>query len=142
MYSPSDKNLSQIAQINTKLSSDLDGLCDHVYNKGHWGGCINEFYLIVNTHDKELPADPDRLNDKTIAEIKSKYNKDFVVKVMAAKSISSYLIDCDENLLEKLKVALSSSSIVLTSGFSIVKNIIIVIKAFWNVNKNIVGLIS
>jgi len=106
MYSPSDKNLSQIAQINNKLSSDLDGLCDHVYNKEHWGGCINEFYLIVNTHDKEMPADPDRLNDKTIAEIKSKYNKDFVVKVMAAKSISSYLIDCDENLLEKLKVAL------------------------------------
>lgn len=103
MYSPNDGNISQIRQINSKLKSDLDGLCDHVYNQKHWGGKIRKFYLIVNTHDKELPADPDRLKDTTINEIKMKYSKNFDVEILAAKNIIGYLMNCDEILLEKLK---------------------------------------
>ena len=103
MYSPNERVFSQINQINNKLKSDLDGLCDHIYNQGQWGGNIKEFYLIVNTHDKELPADPDRIKDKTIDEIKRKYDKNFKVSIIAAKNIDNYLMDCDEELLEKLK---------------------------------------
>lgn len=106
MYSPSDSALSQINQINNKLKSDLDGLCNHVFNQGHWGGDIKEFYLIVNTHDKELPADPNGLKGNTIAEIKKKYNKDFKIKIMTAKNLNNYLMDCDIVLLEKLKIVL------------------------------------
>lgn len=106
MYSPSDSALSQLNQINNKLKSDLDGLCDHVYIQGHWGGEIKKFYLIVNTHDKELPADPNRLKDATIKTIKEKYGKDFEAKVITSRNISNYLLECDESLLDKLKIVL------------------------------------
>ena len=35
LYSPNDSNISQIKQINAKLKSDLDGLCDNLFNKGY-----------------------------------------------------------------------------------------------------------
>ncbi len=106
MYSPSDRVLSQLKQINKKLESDLDGLCDHVYNKGNWGGEIKKFFLIVNTHDKELPADPNGERNQIIADIKKKYDKDFEAKVITSREIIDYLLECDENLLDKLKTSL------------------------------------
>lgn len=69
-YSPNDANISQNNQIVKKLNDDLDGLCNQVYNNQRWGKEIQEFYLIVNTHDKDLPADPDRLKELKIKEIK------------------------------------------------------------------------
>lgn len=102
MYSPSDSNISQINAINKKLNDDLDGLCDHVYIKGHWGKEINEFYLIVNTHDKDFPADPNRLINSTITQIKEKYQKDFKVEVIIAKDIKHFLIDADVELINRL----------------------------------------
>ena len=102
MYSPNDPNISQIRSINKKLYDDLDGLCEHVYVKGEWGKEINKFYLIVNTHDKDFPADPERLIEKTIKKIKEKYKKEFVVEVVIAKDIKHFLLDSDIALIEKI----------------------------------------
>ena len=102
MYSPNEPKISQLNSINAKLKADLDGLCNHVYNEGMWGKVINEFYLIVNSHDNDLPADPARILDSTINNIKSKYNASFKAEVLAAKDIKSFLIDCDESLIEKI----------------------------------------
>lgn len=102
MYSPNDSNISQINSINKKLNADLDGLCNHVYIKGHWGKEIKEFYLIVNTHDKDFPADPNRLINSTITQIKEKYQKNFKVEVVIAKDIKHFLIDADIELINRL----------------------------------------
>lgn len=102
MFSPSDSKISQIKEINEKLNSDLDGLCHHVYVNQKWGKDIKEFYFIVNTHDKDLPADPNRLLDNTIEEIKNKYNVNFKVEVLAAKEIKKYLVDCEYSLIENI----------------------------------------
>lgn len=111
MYSPSDSKISQIKQINKKLHDDLDGLCNHVYLKGEWGNEINKFYLIVNTHDKDFPADPKRMIDHTIKEIKEKYNKEFIVEVIIAKDIKHFLLDADIDLIEKISNYLDVYSI-------------------------------
>lgn len=102
MYSPSDPNISQIKSINKKLHDDLDGLCHHVYVNGYWGKEIKEFYLIVNTHDNDLPADPQRTINKTIEQIKEKYQKDFKVEVIAAREIKTFLIESEYELIEKI----------------------------------------
>ena len=102
MYSPNDSGISQIKQINSKLSSDLDGLCDNLYNKGYWNETLSEFYLIVNTHDKDKPADKELIIDKTIENIKRKYDKEFKAEVIIAKDIKAYLLELDLSLLEKI----------------------------------------
>lgn len=102
MYSPNDSSIAQIKQINSKLSSDLDGLCDNLFNKGYWHGKISAFYLIVNTHDKDKPADKEMIIDKTIRKIKKKYQKEFLVEVVAAKDIKEFLLDLDISILEKI----------------------------------------
>lgn len=104
MYSPNEANISQLKQINNKLESDLDGLCNHVFIKNHWGKNIEKFYLIVNTLDKELPADPERIKDATIIKIKEKYNKEFDVEIIAAKNIARYLLECDVEILDKINL--------------------------------------
>lgn len=117
MYSPNDANLSQNNQIVRKLSNDLDGLCDQVFNKKKWGKDIKEFYLIVNTHDKDLPADPERLKEKKIKEIKDKYNKDFTVKVITTNEIKKYLLEQDDEIIDKISNNLDIETI--TTNFSI-----------------------
>lgn len=102
MYSPNDSNIAQIKQINNKLESDLDGLCDNLFNKGYWNGELKSFYLIVNTHDKDKPADKEMIIDKTIQKIKEKYKKDFVVELVMAKDIKDFLLDLDLKTLEKI----------------------------------------
>ncbi len=117
MYSPNDANLSQNNQIVRKLNNDLDGLCDQVFNKKKWGKDIKEFYLIVNTHDKDLPADPERLKEKKIKEIKDKYNKDFTVKVITTNEIKKYLLEQDDEIIDKISNNLDIETI--TTNFSI-----------------------
>lgn len=102
MYSPNDNNISQINQINSKLQSDLDGLCNNVYNKGQWNKKISAFYLIVNTHDKDKPADKNLILDNTINQIKDKYNQDFIADIIIAKDIKSFLLKLDLSTLEKI----------------------------------------
>ena len=65
---------------------------------------IEKFYLIVNTLDKELPADPERIKDATIIKIKEKYNKEFDVEIIAAKNIARYLLECDVEILDKINL--------------------------------------
>ena len=102
MYSPSDSKISQIKAINNKLNSDLDGLCMNIFNLGKWGKDIKKFYLIVNIHDQDLPADPDRILETTISKIKKKYQKDFEAKVIAAKDIKYFLLDADIKLIDRV----------------------------------------
>ena len=102
MHSPNDPKISQLNAINKKLSSDLDGLCEHVYENEEWGREISEFYLIVNTHDQDLPADPKRLMSTTISRVLNKYNKKFKAEVIPAKEIKHFLIDSDDELVEKI----------------------------------------
>lgn len=102
LYSPSDSNISQIKQINAKLNSDLDGLCNNLFNKGYWNGELSVFYLIVNTHDKDKPADKEMILDKTIKEIKEKYKREFKVEVIMAKDIKDFLLDVELDILEKI----------------------------------------
>ncbi len=102
MYSPSDPNISQIKSINKKLKDDLDGLCEHIYINGEWGKDIKEFYLIINTHDKDMPADPHRILEETVKSIKEKYKKDFKVNILAANEIKSFLIEAEYDLIEKI----------------------------------------
>jgi hypothetical protein len=102
MYSPNDSNISQIKQINAKLNSDLDGLCDNLFNKGYWNRKLSTFYLIVNTHDKEKPADKEMILDKTINKIKQKYKRNFFVEIVMAKDVKKFLLDLDLDILEKI----------------------------------------
>lgn len=103
LYSPNDSNISQIKQINEKLKSDLDGLCDNLFNKGYWNKELYAFYLIVNTHDKDKPADKEMILDETINMIKQKYKKNFIVNVVMAKDVKQYLLDLDLDILEKIQ---------------------------------------
>lgn len=102
MYSPNDSNVAQIKQINSKLFTDLDGLCNNLFNKGYWNEKLSAFYLIVNTHDKDKPADKEMLLDKTISQIKEKYHKDFCVEVVIAKDVREFLLDLDISILERI----------------------------------------
>lgn len=102
MFSPNDSKISQNAQIVKKLEDDLDGLCNHVYNNGKWGKKINGFYLIVNTHDKDLPADPDRLRENKIKEIKKKYGKEFKAEVISIKDIRKQFLDIDIQIIDRI----------------------------------------
>lgn len=116
-YSPNDATVSQNKQIVSKLEGDLDGLCTEVYKKNKWGKKIEEFYLIVNTHDKDLPADPDRLRDNKINEIKKKYNVDFKAKVITTQEIKKYLLTVDEKIIEKISDNMEIET--LNSDFSV-----------------------
>lgn len=102
MYSPNDGNISQIKQIKSKLESDLDGLCDNLFNKGYWNGTLSAFYFIVNTHDKDQPADKEMIIESAIRKIKEKYYKEFIVKVIVAKDVKEYLLDLDISILTKI----------------------------------------
>jgi len=116
-YSPNDMNISQNKQIVSKLDSDLDGLCTEVYEKGRWGKKIQEFYLIVNTHDKDLPADPDRLRENKINEIKNKFNVEFKAEVITTEKIKKYLLSIDEKIIKKISDNLEIET--LNTDFSI-----------------------
>ena len=116
-YSPNDANVAQNKQIVSKLDGDLDGLCMEVYEKNNWGQKIEEFYLIVNTHDKDLPADPDRLRDNKINEIKKKYNVDFKAKVITTQEIKKYLLTVDEMIIKKIADNMDIET--LNSDFSV-----------------------
>lgn len=102
MYSPNDNNISQINQINSKLNSDLDGLCDNLFNKRYWNSELAAFYFIINTHDKDKPADKEMILDKTIKKIKQKYKKEFIVEIIIAKDIKDYLLNLELDILEKI----------------------------------------
>ena len=102
MYSPNDSKISENKQIVAKLQGDLDGLCNQVYNYNRWGKEISEFYLIVNTHDKDLPADPDRLRENKIKEIKEKYKVDFTAKVLAVNTLKKFLLRQKMNIIKEI----------------------------------------
>mgnify|MGYP003183143687 FL=1 len=102
MYSPSDSKISQINQINLKLESDLNGLCDNLFNKKYWNGKLSAFYLIVNTHDKDKPADKEMILKKTISNVKEKYKKNFEVEIIMAKDIKDFLLNLEIDILEKI----------------------------------------
>lgn len=118
MYSPNDANISQNNQIVKKLDGDLDGLCNQVFNNDRWGKDIKEFYLIVNTHDKDLPADPDRLRENKIIEIKRKYNKEFKAKVITSNDLKKFLLTQSEEIIEKISDNLNVETII--NDFSVV----------------------
>lgn len=118
MFSPSDANISQNNQIVKKLNDDLSGLCDQVFNRNRWGRDINEFYLIVNTHDKSLPADPDRLRTKKIEEIKGIFNKEFKAEIISANDIKRYLLDLTDEVINKISENLDVETII--GEFSVV----------------------
>ena len=118
MYSPNDAKVSQNSQIISKLESDLRGLCDQVFNKNRWGKDIAAFYLIVNTHDKDLPADPDRLRERKIEEIKEEFKKEFDAEVISVKDIKKYLIDQEDDIIDKIIKNLDIDGI--TSDFSMI----------------------
>lgn len=117
MYSPSDSKISQISQINAKLNSDLDGLCNNLYNEGMWNKELSEFYLLVNTHDQDLPADPKMLLNNTIESIRNKYNKSFKVKVLAAKDLKLSLFEFSLETIQLIAENLDVYSII--SDFNI-----------------------
>ena len=117
-YSPNDANISQNNQIVKKLNDDLDGLCNQVYNNQRWGKEIKEFYLIVNTHDKDLPADPDRLKELKIKEIKNKYNVEFKANVITTNQIKKYLLTEDDVIISKIADNLDIETII--NDFSVI----------------------
>lgn len=117
-YSPNDANISQNNQIVKKLNDDLDGLCNQVYNNQRWGKEIQEFYLIVNTHDKDLPADPDRLKELKIKEIKNKYNVEFKANVITTNQIKKYLLTEDDVIISKIADNLDIETII--NDFSVI----------------------
>lgn len=117
-YSPNDANISQNNQIVKKLNDDLDGLCNQVYNNQRWGKEIKEFYLIVNTHDKDLPADPDRLREQKIEEIKKKYNVEFKANVITTNQIKKYLLIEDDMIINRITDNLDIETII--NDFSVI----------------------
>lgn len=117
-YSPNDVNISQNNQIVKKLDNDLRGLCEQVYNKERWGKKIKEFYLIVNTHDKDLPADPDRLRELKIKEIKKEYDVEFKVDIITPNKIKKYLLNQKDEVIDKIADNLDIETII--NDFSVV----------------------
>lgn len=116
-YSPNDANISQNKQIVSKLDGDLSGLCTEVYRNGRWGRKIEEFYLIINTHDKDLPADPDRLRQNKINEIKKNFNVEFIAKVITTEEVKKYLLTIDEEIIKKISDNLDIET--LNNDFSV-----------------------
>jgi len=102
LSSPNDKKISQISEINKKLFNDLDDLCDNVFIKNKWDGKISKIYFIVNTHDQNMPADSDRLLNKTKEIIYKKYDKNFEIHILVAKDIKKWLLDQDKELIDKI----------------------------------------
>ena len=117
-YSPNDANISQNNQIVSKLDKDLKGLCDQVYNKKRWGKEIKEFYLIVNTHDKDLPADPERLRELKIKEIKEIYDVEFKASIITTNEIKKYLLTEDDVIINKISDNLDIETII--NDFSVI----------------------
>lgn len=117
-YSPNDANISQNNQIVSKLDKDLKGLCDQVYNKKRWGKEIKEFYLIVNTHDKDLPADPERLRELKIKEIKEIYDVKFKASIITTNEIKKYLLTEDDLIINKISDNLDIETII--NDFSVI----------------------
>lgn len=112
MFSPSDAVVSQNNQIVNKLKKDLNGLCELVFEKGCWGKDIKEFYLIVNTHDKDLPADPTRLREKESEKIKRKFDRHFKVEVISQNEIKKYLLSQTDELIDKVSDNLDIETII------------------------------
>ena len=93
-------------------------MCNQVYNNQRWGKEIKEFYLIVNTHDKDLPADPDRLKELKIKEIKNKYNVEFKANVITTNQIKKYLLTEDDVIISKIADNLDIETII--NDFSVI----------------------
>lgn len=102
-FSPTDAKVAQNKQIINKLEDDLNGLCKNVYEKNMWGKSISKFYLIVNTHDKNLPPDPYMERENKIKEIKAKFDKEFEVKIITTQDIRNYLLNEKMELLERME---------------------------------------
>lgn len=96
----------------------MRGLCEQVYNKERWGKEIKEFYLIVNTHDKDLPADPDRLRELKIKEIKKEYDVEFKVDIITPNKIKKYLLNQKDEVIDKIADNLDIETII--NDFSVV----------------------
>ena len=87
MFSPVLTSQSFYSEIQNKLRSDLlgkntsAGLLSNVYEKGMWGGQINEAILLVNTKDNRLPPDNTDEYNKIVQEGKDKYHVDFYLYI-------------------------------------------------------------
>ncbi len=113
MYSPILTGKSFYDEIQNKLKSDLlgkndsPGLLSNVYEKGMWGGKIEEAILLVNTKDNRLPPDNTDEYTKIIEEAKSKYHIDFKCSVQNLEFIEKMLRELDSELLYEIMFKLN-----------------------------------
>ena len=142
MYSPNDSNISQNNQIVKKLDGDLRGLCEQVYNYQRWGKQIRAFYLIVNTHDKDLPADPDRLREQKIEEIKNEFKVEFSAEIIHANDIKKYVIEENDEVIEKISDNLDIETYISVDNLKIKTLKKIEINQLTNKKEHILSLIS
>ncbi len=89
--------------INKKFEVDLNGLLNIVVNKNKWGGEINEFVFIVQTHDNNLPKDSSEFYKNKVAELSVKYNVSFKYRLTNLDYISDLLSEVeDEKVFKKI----------------------------------------
>lgn len=113
MFSPVLTSQSFYSEIQNKLRSDLlgkntsAGLLSNVYEKGMWGGQINEAILLVNTKDNRLPPDNTDEYNKIVQEGKDKYHVDFCCYVKNLESIEEMLRELDSETLYEIMFKLN-----------------------------------
>lgn len=97
IYSPPLGSVSQSfnKSIRNKFSTDLEGLLNKIKD-GMWGGEIEHFVFIVNTHDDELPKDPENFYQNKVDSLIREYKFNFDYKLTNTSYIQDLLMKMDQ----------------------------------------------
>jgi len=94
IYSPVYIRSSFVKDLHIKYKTDLEGLLEGI-KEGKWKGEIKKFVFIVNTHDTQLPKDPDRFFEKTTLELQSSFGLNFEFEVSNLDYVRKLLHEID-----------------------------------------------
>lgn len=118
IFSPQQIKKSVRKEIQEKFTTDLQGLLEHIYDKGKWGGEIKDYIFIANMIDRNLPHDSERYFEKEKKKFESKYKITFNVKVVNVDYIRDLLQELNIQELSGLSARLKVKSIIDYNAFS------------------------